>query len=60
MPRAVGLDVGRRLLKLAVASGSAKSFKIQRFIVEELPDGTGEEGEAARVEAIRNVLSRTS
>lgn len=57
MPRAVGLDVGRRLLKLAVASGSAKSFKIQRFIVEELPDGTGEEGEAARVEAIRNVFA---
>ncbi len=57
MPRAVGLDVGRRLLKLAVASGSAKSFKVQRFIVEELPDGTGEEGEAARVETIRRVFA---
>lgn len=57
MPRAVGLDVGRRLLKLAVASGSAKSFKVQRFVVEEMPDGTGEEAEAARVEAIRNVFA---
>jgi type IV pilus assembly protein PilM len=57
MPRAVGLDIGRRLLKLAVVSGSAKSFKVQRFVVEELPDGTGEEADAARTETVRRVLA---
>lgn len=62
MPRAVGLDVGRRLLKLAVASGSGKSFKVVKFVVEPMPDGTGPEAdgeavEAARVETIRRVFA---
>lgn len=57
MPRAVGLDVGRRLLKLAELSGSAKSFRVHRFVVEELPEGEGEEAEAARAETIRRVFA---
>lgn len=56
MPRAVGLDVGRRLLKLAELSGSAKSFKVHRFVVEEMPEGEGEEGEAARAEVVRRLF----
>jgi type IV pilus assembly protein PilM len=57
MPRAVGLDVGSRLLKLAELSGSPKSFKVQRFLVEELPTGEGEDGDAARAETIRRIFA---
>ena len=46
MPRAVGLDVGTRTLKLVELSGSPKAFKIQRFLVRTLPEGTGEEADA--------------
>jgi type IV pilus assembly protein PilM len=57
MPRAVGLDVGRRLLKLAVLGGKAKSFKVHKVVVEPMPEGTGEEAEAARVETIRRLFA---
>ncbi len=53
MPRAVGLDVGTRTLKLVELSGSAKAFKVQRFLVRPMPEGTGEEVEAARADLIR-------
>lgn len=53
MPRAVGLDVGTRTLKLVELSGSPKAFKVQRFLVRPMPEGTGEEVEAARAELVR-------
>src|SRR5436190_21661054 len=56
MPRAVGLDLGTRLLKLVELSGSAKSFKIHRIVVHPVPDGTGEEAETARVELLRTLF----
>ena len=57
MPRAVGLDVGTRTLKLVELSGSAKAFKVQRFLVRTLPEGTGEEADAARAELIRALFA---
>lgn len=57
MARAVGLDVGTKTLKLVELSGSAKAFKVTRLIVRDLPDGEGEEGAAARVDAIRKAFS---
>lgn len=57
MPRAVGLDVGTRTLKLVELSGSAKAFKVQRFLVRALPDGTGEEADEARAAMIRALFA---
>ena len=57
MARAVGLDVGTKTLKLVELSGSAKAFKVTRLIVRDLPDGEGEEGAAARADAIRKAFS---
>ena len=57
MPRAVGLDVGTRTLKLVELSGSPKAFKVQRFLVRMLPEGTGEEADAARAEMIRSLFA---
>ena len=57
MPRAVGLDVGTRTLKLVELSGSPKAFKVQRFLVRTLPEGTGEEADAARAEMIRSLFA---
>ena len=57
MPRAVGLDVGTRTLKLVELSGSAKAFKVQRFLVRPLPEGTGEEADAARADLIRALFA---
>jgi len=57
MPRAVGLDVGTRTLKLVELSGSPKAFKIQRFLVRTLPEGTGEEADAARADLIRALFA---
>lgn len=37
MARAVGLDIGSRTIKLVELSGSAKSFKIQRVALREVP-----------------------
>jgi type IV pilus assembly protein PilM len=56
MPRAVGLDVGTRTLKLVELSGSAKAFKVQRFLVRPMPEGTGDDLEAARAELVRSLF----
>jgi type IV pilus assembly protein PilM len=37
MARAVGLDIGTRVVKLVELAGTAKSFKVQRFVVREVP-----------------------
>ena len=57
MPRAVGLDIGTRLLKLVELSGSPKSFKIQRLVVEPWPEGKGEEADAVKIELVRRLFA---
>lgn len=37
MARAVGLDIGTRTLKVVEMTGSAKSFKVQRVVLREIP-----------------------
>jgi type IV pilus assembly protein PilM len=56
MARAVGLDIGSRLLKLVELSGSAKAFKVHRLIVRPMPQGDTPEAEQARVDLIREVF----
>ena len=38
MARAIGIDIGTRTVKAVELSGSAKSFKIQRIAIREVPD----------------------
>lgn len=52
MARAVGLDIGTRMIKLVEVTGSPKSFRIQRLAVREVPrapaaDAAPAEGEEA-------------
>lgn len=56
MPRAVGLDLGSRTLKVVEISGSAKSFKVQRVVVKEIPEGA-EATDEARAGLVREAFS---
>jgi type IV pilus assembly protein PilM len=56
MARAVGLDIGSRLLKLVELSGSAKAFKVHRLLVRPMPQGAGPEADQARVDLVRQVF----
>lgn len=57
MPRGVGLDIGSRYLKLVELTGSAKSFKVHRLIVREVPQGEGPEAAAARTDLVKSVFA---
>src|SRR5262245_9948436 len=57
MARAVGLDVGNRLLKLVELSGSTKAFKVHRLAVRPMPEGAGEEADAARADLVRSLFA---
>src|SRR5512139_1708849 len=57
MPRAVGLDIGTRLLKLVELRGSAKSFKIHRLVVRPMPEAAGEDPDAARADLVRSLFA---
>ncbi len=37
MPRAVGLDIGSRTIKVVEVSGTAKSFKVHRVAIRDIP-----------------------
>jgi type IV pilus assembly protein PilM len=56
MARAVGLDIGSRLLKLVELSGSAKAFRVHRLLVRPVPQGDTPEADQARVDLIRQVF----
>src|SRR5262245_61508869 len=56
MPRAVGLDIGSRTLKLVELSGSAKAFKVQKVEVRPVPEGTGDEADDALAAMIRGLF----
>jgi type IV pilus assembly protein PilM len=61
MPRAVGLDIGTRMLKLVELSGSAKSFKVTKMLVRPVPRTEGEgaaEQDAATLAALVRDLFR--
>jgi type IV pilus assembly protein PilM len=57
MPRAVGLDIGSRLLKLVELRGSAKSFKIHKLVVRPFPEASGEDPDAARADLVRSLFA---
>ena len=42
MARAIGVDIGERLLKVVEITGSARSFRVQRIAIREIP-GAGRE-----------------
>ncbi len=61
MPRAVGLDIGSRNLKLVELSGSAKAFKVTRMFIRPVPRSEGEgaaEQDAAALSAMVQDLFR--
>ena len=57
MPRAVGLDLGHRTLKAVDITGSAKSFKVHRIVVKEIPEGA-EATPEARAALVREAFSQ--
>ncbi len=57
MPRGVGLDIGSRFLKLAEVTGSGKSFKVQRLLVREVPQGEGPEAQEKRADLVRSLFA---
>jgi type IV pilus assembly protein PilM len=40
MPRAVGLDIGSRTIKVVEITGGPKAFRVQRFVVRPVPEAT--------------------
>lgn len=56
MARAIGLDIGSRAVKLVELEGSAKRFKVTRYLVREYPgDGGAAEGRVV-TDAVGEVL----
>jgi type IV pilus assembly protein PilM len=57
--RAVGLDIGNRLLKLVELTGSAKAPKVVRVVVRSRPPGTGPEVDEAVSALVADLFAQT-
>jgi len=60
MPRAIGVDIGERFLKVVELVGSPRSFRVQRVAIREIPSQGEHHDESARTELTDDLVIEES